>query len=80
MSNQEQLEKDEQLFLSILQNEGYIEGFMDSFFNFLCRRTDYCCITKKKTQKYGFPKEKVIIFVDILILYQYSVNFIINKL
>ncbi|CAF0781724.1 unnamed protein product [Brachionus calyciflorus] len=47
--------KYDEIFLSILQQEGKIEPFLDSVFKFLYRRTDFYLIQETPSQSYGFP-------------------------
>ncbi|RMZ99880.1 nudC domain-containing 3-like [Brachionus plicatilis] len=48
-------ERYDDIFLSILQQEGKIEPFLDSVFRFLYRRTDFFLIQETSDQPYGFP-------------------------
>lgn len=45
----------DEMLLSILQNEGKIQPFIDTVFRFLYRRTDFYLIQEKAEQAYGFP-------------------------
>lgn len=47
--------KYDEIFLSILQQEGKIEPFLDVVFKFLYRRTDFFLIQETSDQPYGFP-------------------------
>lgn len=45
----------DEIFLSVLQSQGKIEPFIDCFFKFLYRRTDFFLIQETAQQPYGFP-------------------------
>lgn len=45
----------EDMLLSILQNEGKIQPFLDHIFRFLYRKTDFYLVQEKADQPYGFP-------------------------
>ena len=68
--------KFDNVFLSILQNCGKIEPFLDSIFFFLSRRTDFFHLMYSKNDKLGFPPgiaEKMLIKVLMeLSLFCYS--------
>lgn len=45
----------DEILLSMLQNEGKIQPFIDQIFRFLYRRTDFYLVQEKADQPYGFP-------------------------
>ena len=42
-------------FMSVMQTCGKIEEFIDEFFHFLARRTDFFLLMKHQNAKMGFP-------------------------
>ena len=63
--------KFDNVFLSILQNCGKIEPFLDSIFFFLSRRTDFFQLMYSKNDKMGFPPgvaEKMLIKVYLVVI------------